>query len=192
MPGGQPRLVTQAGFYGRLVSDIRLTLNRTTGDVNRSATYQATNVPVTRDRADPDVQSIVDYWNAGRPRPATCSSGPPPRPLGSSPIGTARPGAADLATWSPRPSSRRMQQAQYGSPVIAFMNPGGVRADRYIDGGEPGQVTYGEAVRRPALRQHGEHDHPDRRRHRRRPRAAVPGDPDGTGPLPPPGRAAPS
>ena len=32
--GGEPRLVTQAGFYGRLVTDIRLTLDADTGDVD--------------------------------------------------------------------------------------------------------------------------------------------------------------
>ena len=62
--GGEPRLVTQAGFYGRLVTDIRLTLDADTGDVDRSATYGATNVPVTREAPDLGVQAIVDAWNA--------------------------------------------------------------------------------------------------------------------------------
>src|SRR3954453_8649067 len=66
VPKGQPRLVTSAGFYGRLVSDIRLTLDSTTGEVNRAATYQATNVPVARSTTHgtvgTKVQSIVDYW----------------------------------------------------------------------------------------------------------------------------------
>src|SRR3712207_6507802 len=34
-PAGQPRLVTQAGFYGRLLGDIRLTIDGETGDVER-------------------------------------------------------------------------------------------------------------------------------------------------------------
>lgn len=65
VPGGEPRLVTQAGSYGRLVTDIRLTLDRATGDVDRSATYTATNVPVTREAPDPRIAAIVDYWAAG-------------------------------------------------------------------------------------------------------------------------------
>jgi 5'-nucleotidase len=63
--GGEPRLVTQAGAYGRLVTDIRLTLDPRTGDVLRSATYSAANVPVMRTDADPRLQSLVDYWTAG-------------------------------------------------------------------------------------------------------------------------------
>ncbi len=44
-PSGAPRLVTQAGYYGRLVTDIRLSLDRGTGDVNRTATYRAPTSP---------------------------------------------------------------------------------------------------------------------------------------------------
>ncbi|MCV2488815.1 bifunctional metallophosphatase/5'-nucleotidase [Geodermatophilus sp. YIM 151500] len=62
--GGAPRLVTQAGYYGRLVTDIRLVLDRETGEVDRRATYGATNVPVTRDVVDEDVAAVVDYWGS--------------------------------------------------------------------------------------------------------------------------------
>jgi 5'-nucleotidase len=65
VPGGEPRLVTQAGSYGRLVTDIRLTIDRASGDVDRAATYTATNVPVTRDAPDQRIAAIVDYWTAG-------------------------------------------------------------------------------------------------------------------------------
>jgi 5'-nucleotidase len=65
VPGGEPRLVTQAGYHGRLVTDIQVTLDSATGDVDRAGTYTATNVPVTRDAPDTRVQSIVDYWTAG-------------------------------------------------------------------------------------------------------------------------------
>ncbi len=64
-PAGQPRLVTQAGFYGRLVSDIRLVIDGETGDVDRlCGVYQATNVPVTRENPDQTVADIVSYWDA--------------------------------------------------------------------------------------------------------------------------------
>jgi 5'-nucleotidase len=65
VPGGEPRLVTQAGSYGRLVTDIRLTIDRASGDVDRAATYTATNVPVTRDAPDQRIAAIVAYWAAG-------------------------------------------------------------------------------------------------------------------------------
>ena len=65
VPGGEPRLVTQAGVYGQMVTDLRLTLDRRTGDVDRAATYAATNLPVTREAPDDGVAAIVDYWVAG-------------------------------------------------------------------------------------------------------------------------------
>jgi 5'-nucleotidase len=65
VPDGAPRLVTHAGAYGRLVTDIRLTLDPRTGDVDRAATYSAVNHPVTRGDPEESVQAIVDYWIAG-------------------------------------------------------------------------------------------------------------------------------
>ena len=65
VPGGEPRLVTQAGVFGQMVTDLRLTVDRRTGDVDRAATYAATNLPVTREAPDPGVAAIVDYWVAG-------------------------------------------------------------------------------------------------------------------------------
>lgn len=69
-PDGQPRLVTQSGAYGRQITDIRLTLDRQTGDVDRAALYAATNVPAARTDADPEVQAIVEYWTAGPGNPS--------------------------------------------------------------------------------------------------------------------------
>ncbi|WP_448640666.1 bifunctional metallophosphatase/5'-nucleotidase [Geodermatophilus sp. URMC 63] len=137
-PSGRPRLVTQAGFYGRLVTDIRLSIDRATGDVDRGATYSATNVPVTREAADPEVQSIVDYWNgrAAEARNVVVGSA-------TTTIGTA--GSAGRNAEQPivdlvaQAQLEAVQQDQFGNPVIAFMNPGGVRTDI-----EAGEVTYGE------------------------------------------------
>jgi 5'-nucleotidase len=76
VPDGEPRLITQGGHFGQLVTDIRLTVNRTTGDVDRAATYGAVNVPVERKDPDPRLQEIVDYWSAGPAnQPATDGDG---------------------------------------------------------------------------------------------------------------------
>ena len=137
-PSGQPRLVTQAGFYGRLVTDIRLSIDRTTGDVDRSATYSATNVPVTREAADPEVQSIVDYWNgrAAETRNQVVGSA-------AATIGTAgsagRNAEQPIVNLVAQAQLEAVQQDQFGNPVVAFMNPGGVRTDI-----EAGDVTFGE------------------------------------------------
>jgi 5'-nucleotidase len=138
VPGGANRLVTSAGYYGRLVSDIRLTLNGQTGDVDRTATYRATNVPVTRTAADPAVQSVVDYWVAK----SAAAGG---RVVGSATAditnaaSAGRPFEQPIGNLVAQAQLEGMQQPQFGLPTIAFMNPGGVRTN--IGAGE---VTYKE------------------------------------------------
>jgi 5'-nucleotidase len=146
VPHGHKRLVTQAGYYGRLLTDIRLSVDPRTGDVDRDASYQAMNVPVTRDAADAHVQSIVDYWTD---RSADAGN----RVIGS--IGadiTRAPstsGESSLGNLVAQTQWDALQQDQFGRPVVAFMNPGGLRTDlEYASspaGEGDGKVTYREA-----------------------------------------------
>ena len=141
-PSGAPRLVTQAGYYGRLVTDIRLSLDRTTGDVDRTATYQATNVPVARTAPDPDVQGIVDYWNARASETGNVVVGTVTGDLLRARNGTTvvRNDESVLGTFVADAQLAAAQaRPELGAPVVAFMNPGGLRTD--ITAGE---VTYRE------------------------------------------------
>ncbi|MGY1780395.1 bifunctional metallophosphatase/5'-nucleotidase [Geodermatophilus sp. SYSU D01036] len=144
-PDGTPRLVTQAGFYGRLVTDIRLPISRTTGDVNRaSAAYAATNVPVTREAADPEVQSIVDYWNARAAEPGNVVvgtvSGPLLRARAADGVTVVRNDESVLGTFVANAQLAGAQaRPELLSPVVAFMNPGGLRTDIAA-----GEVTFRE------------------------------------------------
>ncbi len=146
-PAGQPRLVTQAGFYGRLVSDIRLVIDGETGDVDRlCGVYRAANVPVTREDPDQTVADIVSYWDA---RAAEA---------GEVEVGTATADIRRAGAFNPDGSYTAVRDAEsslgnlvaqaqleavrtpaFGDPVLAFMNPGGLRTDI-----EAGPVTYGE------------------------------------------------
>ncbi|MFW3169419.1 bifunctional metallophosphatase/5'-nucleotidase [Geodermatophilus sp. CPCC 206100] len=141
--GGEPRLVTQAGFYGRLVTDIRLTLDGRTGDVDRTATYAATNVPVTREAADPAVQAIVDHWNARAAEAGDVVVGTVTGDLlrARAPDGTiVRDDESVLGTFVANAQLAGAQAVpELGAPVVAFMNPGGLRTDVAA-----GEVTYRE------------------------------------------------
>jgi 5'-nucleotidase len=137
------RLVTSAGYYGRLVSDIRLMIKPSNGDVDRAATYQATNVAVTRTAPDAAVQRIVDYWVARSAGPKNIHAG-----VATADINRARNTATPPVVVRDRESSLGNLIAQtqldalrpnYGNPVVAFMNPGGLRTDIAA-----GDVTYGE------------------------------------------------
>jgi 5'-nucleotidase len=156
VPGSQPRLVTQAGFYGRLVSDIRLTVNSKSGDIIRDAAYSATNVPVTRANPDPTVKSIVQYWNDRAAEAGDVVVGSITADITRAFAGVDangkpvenRGGESSLGNLVAQAQLEAMQQDQYGRPVVAFMNPGGLRTDltysANVGGEQPGQITYRE------------------------------------------------
>ncbi len=137
------KLVTSASSFGRLITDIDLRIDHQTKDIEGATAH---NVIVTRDVAkDPDETAIVDKYNA--------LSGPiAHRVIGSITADITRTANAaqesalgdviadaQLASTSP---------TDFGGAVVAFMNPGGIRADLTYannDGGEaPGEITYNE------------------------------------------------
>src|SRR6266567_117409 len=155
---GVTRMITSASSFGRILSDITLTLD-TTGRLVRSSAdnvivENALNAPgpgVSRvadpSREDPEVQAVVNQY-------VTASA-----PLANQVIGSIQ---GDLTrTGSPGGESTlgdviadaqlaATQPDNLGGAKLAFMNPGGIRADLLVNqissGGEaPGQVTYGEA-----------------------------------------------
>jgi 5'-nucleotidase len=144
-PKGNPRMVTQAGYYGRLITDIRLSIDRRTGDVDR-ANSTATNVPVTREKADQQVQKIIDYWNARAAETGNIPVGEISNDF-IAPNGSSQRDRewalvnliADSQLWA------MQQDPNAGSPVIAFMNPGGARASlQYDEAAADGVITYRE------------------------------------------------
>ncbi|NHC46861.1 bifunctional metallophosphatase/5'-nucleotidase [Motilibacter aurantiacus] len=138
-PAGNPRLVTQAGNYGRLVTDIDLVIDRRTGDVDRQAT-KAENVIVTR-TVTPDAQ-ISDLMNRYRTYLGPIAT----RTIGyiGSDITRSTNSAGESALGDLLADSVRADPSiAGGGPIdIAFMNPGGIRAD--LPKGD-GAVTYEEA-----------------------------------------------
>ena len=157
--GGVTRLITSASSFGRILSDITLTVDDKTGSlVDASATNviveNATNTPgpgVTRipdpSREDPRVQAVVEQYVAAAAPLANRVIGRiqgdltrTASPLGESALGDVIADAQLAAT----------QPANLGGAQLAFMNPGGIRADLRVadisSGGEAlGEVTYGEA-----------------------------------------------
>ena len=147
---GQPRIVTSAYSYGRVVSELNLVLDKRTHDVRRDLSTasnhivdQATLTP------DPTLTAIIAKW----------------QPLydvaGTTPVGTitadinrgGTPPGSDRGVESP--ASNLVADAQLwatsaSGAQIAFMNPGGVRSDlTYLQSQTPpegdGVVTFGEA-----------------------------------------------
>ena len=178
--GGEPRLVTQAGFYGRLVTDIRLTLDADTGDVDRSATYGATNVPVTREALDlGGGRRSSTPGTPARPRPATSSSAKVTGDLLRARNAAGEPVRDDESVLGTFVATAQLAGAlavpDLGDPLVAFMNPGALRTDILFAGSAAGG---GRAAFRELFdvqpRQHRQHGDPDRRRYQGGPRAQFP------------------
>jgi len=149
-PDGQPRIVTSAYSYGRVVSEFNLVLDKRTDDVRRDlstannyAVFQAGLAP------DPAMTAIIAKWQ------------PLYDAAGSTPVGTI---TADINRGGTPPGSDRGVESPAGNLVadaqlwstsaagaqVAFMNPGGVRSDlTYASSQTPpegdGVVTFGEA-----------------------------------------------
>ena len=156
---GVTRLITSASSFGRVLSDVTLQVKDTTGELVSAAAENilvknALNRPGTGvvrqpdpSLADPTVAAVVNQY-------VTASA-----PLANQVIGKIQ---GDLTrTASPLGESTLgdvIADAQYqatkttalGGAQLAFMNPGGIRADMLTtdvsSGGEAiGEVTYGEA-----------------------------------------------
>jgi len=133
------KVVTSASSFGRLVTKIDLTLDGATGDVKQAA---ANNNIVTRDvMPDPTVAATVQKYK-------DLST-----PLANRVVGTISATISRSGTESPLgrviadAQLRASDGADEGNAVIAFMNPGGVRADLVYKADttpSPGQVTYGD------------------------------------------------
>jgi 5'-nucleotidase len=140
-PAGKQRMVTSASSYGRVFTEIDATYNKFTKDIVRS-TVTGSNTVVTRD-VDPDGDQfdilaeygplaeeagsrVVGYIAEDIKRGATRAE---EFPLGSL--------IADAQLWN-------TADADTGGAEIAFMNPGGVRADLLYSQGTPGEATYAE------------------------------------------------
>ncbi|MBW5248538.1 5'-nucleotidase C-terminal domain-containing protein [Streptomyces sp. P01-B04] len=163
-PAGNPRLVTSASSFGKLYTDTTLTYDRRTKDIVRTAVKGSgsakssqhhrpapanpvsANHVVTRDQAKAtDMTALIARWN-------TLAA-----PIASRPQGFI---SADIngrgATSPEKPLGNLIADAQLeglapadkGGAVVAFMNPGGIRADLvYKASGSEGDgvVTYGES-----------------------------------------------
>jgi 5'-nucleotidase len=138
------KIVTSASSFGRIITKIDLQVDRNTGNV---LAKQAQNLIVTRDVAkDVTETAIISKYNALSAPLAnkvigsiTADLTRIASPAGEQPLGDVI-ADAQLASTAP---------AGFGGAVVAFMNPGGIRADftySQISGGEAsGQVTYSEA-----------------------------------------------
>ena len=159
---GVTRLITSASSFGRVLSDITLTIDNkndklisadATNILIQNATNPGTALPRVPDpsRADPAVQAIVTQSVAAAAPLANRVIGKIQGDLTRAPsvVNGVTLGEETLGDVIADGQLAATAPAGLGDAVVAFMNPGGIRADllfNAIAGGEaPGEVTYGEA-----------------------------------------------
>ena len=148
-PNGNPRIVTSAYSFGRVVSELNLVLDHRTGDVRRDLSG-ATNHVVVRSQltADAAITAIINKWKAIGD------------PIGKAQVGTI---TADIRRAFNGAAEDRGSESNAGNMIadaqlfatqvngaqIAFMNPGGIRSDlifaKFGSEATDGIVTYAEA-----------------------------------------------
>ncbi len=144
---GQPRIVTSAYSFGRIVSEVQLILDKRTNDVRRDLST-ATNHLVDRATLTPDpaVTAVIEKWTplfgeAGTTIVGSITANINRGGTGGSDRGVESPLGnliADAQLWSTSANGAQ----------IAFMNPGGLRADltyAQSSGEGDGMVTFAEA-----------------------------------------------
>jgi 5'-nucleotidase len=137
------RPVTSAASFGRIVTDIDLTIERATRDVT---SISVNNVIATRDvAADPDQTALIAKY-------AALADPLRNRVIGSITTDITRTqnaaGESALGNLIADGQLDATSPVGFGEAVVAFMNPGGIRTDLTFapSGSEaPGEVTYGEA-----------------------------------------------
>jgi 5'-nucleotidase len=142
-----PMVVTGAGYNGRYLTDIDLTIAGTNGQViGRTATNIPVETPYLSAVPDPAMKALLDQYRVASAPMAnrvvgsiTANITRTQNAAGESALGDVI-GDAQLAATA---------GAGYGDAVVAMTNPGGIRTDllySQISGGEaPGEVTFAEA-----------------------------------------------
>jgi 5'-nucleotidase len=139
-PDGNPRHVTSAYSFGRVISEINLVIDKRTGEVIRDQ-VTAENHIVTQDvRPDRNVMKVIDKWAPLADEVGSVAVGEATAPItrATTASGSEDRGAesdlgnliADAQLWATEPNGA----------VLALMNPGGIRADL-----DAGVITYAEA-----------------------------------------------
>jgi 5'-nucleotidase len=148
-PAGNPRFVTSAFSFGRVVSELNLVLDKRTRDVRRDLST-AVNHPVIQAQVTPDpaITAVINKWRVladplGKVEVGTITGDIRRAFVGSSEDRASESNAGNMI------ADAQLFATQANGAQIAFMNPGGIRSDLiYAKSGTEavdGIVTYAEA-----------------------------------------------
>jgi 5'-nucleotidase len=154
-PKGKKRLVTSAFSTGRIVTEVRLKLRSKNGEVIRSKSRAINHVVTNADgtAADAAITALITRYKTlvapienrvlGKLAPAATQNSLTRTPA---PDGADKNEGEDFALGNLIADSQKTDPSVVSggkTPVIALMNPGGIRAD--LSENAAGDVTYGTA-----------------------------------------------
>jgi 5'-nucleotidase len=150
-PAGNPRLLTSAASYGRMVTKLHLLIDPTTRDIVRPAAFAENMIVENGDGVKPaaDLLRLIDVYNTLVEPIAAEVLGhiAPVQQAGQAIVRTADPDGLDSPLGNLIADAQRADEsvitADGRQPEIALMNPGGIRAD-LVENAE-GVITYGNA-----------------------------------------------
>jgi 5'-nucleotidase len=126
-PAGQPRLVTSASSFGRLFTETNLTFDRRTQDIVR-ASVKGTNMIVTRDVPKAaDETSLINTYKTLIAPIANKVLGTITTDITRAQSSAGESALGDLIADAQVNDPSVITGGK--TPVVAFMNPGGIRAD---------------------------------------------------------------
>ena len=150
-PKGNPRLLTSASSFGRMVTKLHFLIDPRSGDIVRPAAF-AENMIVEnggdKPKSEPRARGIIDLIKLYTELV---------EPIANEVIGEIEPGTEIVRDADPdggdselgnliadaQKADTTVVDATHPAPVIALMNPGGIRADLVEN--DAGDVTYGAA-----------------------------------------------
>ena len=132
--------VSSASSFGRLVTDVDMTINRAS---DQPTSISVNNKVVFRDDEDAAAAALVSYYQNAVAPIANVVLGSITADITTSANAAGESALGDVI------ADAQLAYTQAAGAQLAFMNPGGIRANlnyAQISGGEaPGEVTYGEA-----------------------------------------------
>ena len=132
--------VTSAASFGRLVTDIDLTINSKSG---RPKSIAVDNTIVYRDDQDADAADLVSYYQTAIAPIANAVVGSITADITNTNNSAGKSALGDVI------ADGQLAYAQSDGAQLAFMNPGGIRTSLIYAGSPAGEgdgnVTYGEA-----------------------------------------------
>jgi len=148
--GDDDKLVTSASSFGRVVTDIELTIDRKSDEITQASAF---NHIVTQDvKRDRRAQKILNKYTTLSAPLANRVIGSITEDIRSSrdvPSGQNAAGEQPMGDVIADAMLEATAPTDFGGAVAAFMNSGGVRGglifDQISGGEQPGEVTYGEA-----------------------------------------------